>query len=234
MKKFLAVLLAVITAFGCLAVGAFAEETTTPELSPSGYYVGQILKPGDEIKSTYSTCEALLVKYSVGADDRDNVTSEMQSLYASEEFKGVVSFRDNVASFTSGDLYKGVYKVLAVGDTVGEMEVENGKFKAAVELKSDDEDDEKEIELKIDYDYAKTTYYQYTNVVAWEITSVKDFENSLTIELKAVFETREPTGFENFVEGLYVNWLKFLDWLGNILIKTVPPMIELWAKILGK
>lgn len=73
MKKFLAVLLAVITAFGCLAVGAFAEETTTPELSPSGYYVGQILKPGDEIKSTYSTCEALLVKYSVGADRKSVV-----------------------------------------------------------------------------------------------------------------------------------------------------------------
>lgn len=235
MKKLLSVLLAVVMAFGCFAVGAFAEETTEPTLSASGYYVGQILKAGDQIKSAYTTCESLTVKYYVGTDDRDNVTSELQSLYASDDFKGVVSFRDNVASFTSGDLYKGVYTVLDVGDQVGEMEVENGTFKAAVEIKPKDEKDEdKEIKLSIDYEYTKTTLIQYTSVVGWEITRIGDYENSLTLELKAVFETREPNGFESFLETLYTKWLEYLDWVGDILIKIIPPMVEFWAKLLGK
>jgi len=235
MKKFLSVLLAVVMAFGCFAVGAFAEETTEPELSASGYYVGQILKAGDQIKSKYTTCESLIVKYYVSTDDRDNVTSELQSLYAADDFKGVVSFRDNVASFTSGELYKGVYTVLGVGDQVGEMETENGKYKAAVEIKPKDEKDEdKEIKLFIDYEYKKTTLLQYTSIVGWEITKIGDYENSLSLELKAVFETREPNGFESFLESLYVKWLEYLDWVGDILIKIIPPMVEFWAKLLGK
>ncbi len=211
MKKFLAILLAVITAFGCLAVGAFAadEGTTGPTLSPSGYYVGQRLKPGDKITSAFTTCDSLMVTYTVGKDDRDNVTSECQSLFAEDTFKGVVSFRDNIASFTSGDLYKGSYTVLGVGDAVTEMEVENGTFKAAVELKyKDEKDEDKEVELFVDYEYAKTTLLQYTDITAWEITSLSDTEYEIKMTLQAVFETREPNGFESFLESLYTGWLK--------------------------
>lgn len=235
MKKFLSVLLAAVMALGCFAVGAFAEETApeAPELTASGFYVGQRLKAGDEIKSVYDSCESLIVKYYVGVEDRDNVTSEMQATYASEDFKGVVSFRDNIASFTSGELYKGVYYVLGLGGTVSEMETENGKFSTGFDI-DPDEDDDVVPEIKIDYKHSKTTLIQYTSLVAWEITSVKDYEKSLTLELKAVYETREPNGFESFLESLYNIWLDYLDWVGDILIKVVPALVEFSAKMLGK
>jgi hypothetical protein len=87
--------------------------------------------------------------------------------------------------------------------------------------------------LNIDYTYAKTTYYQYTTVTAWEVVFVNETENGITINLQAVYETREPTGGEAFVEKLYVKWLAFLDVLGNVLIKVTPKLLAFWAKILG-
>ena len=48
-----------------------------------------------------------------------------------------------------------------------------------------------------------------------------------------MYETREPNGFEAFVEKLYVNWLKFLDKLGDFLIPIVPKIIHFWARLLG-
>ena len=234
MKKFLSVLLAAVMALGCFAVGAFAEEAPeAPELTASGFYVGQRLEAGDKITSAYDKCESLIVKYYVGVEDRDNVTSAMQATYASENFKGVVSFRDNIASFTSGELYKGVYYIRGLGDTVSEMEIENGKYVTGFEV-DPDEDDDVVPEFKIDYKHSKTTLIQYTSLVAWEITSVKDYNTSLALELKAVYETREPNGFESFLESLYNIWLDYLDWVGDILIKVLPALVEISAKMLGK
>lgn len=239
MKKILAILLAVLSVFGCFAIGAAAEDAEEPAKTASGYYVGQLLTPGTKITSAYETCETFMFTYSVSRDDAENVTSALQSKYANESFVGLVSFRDNVASFTSGDLYAGTYTVKAVGDAVDEMEVKNGEFKSGLDIQSAlSKEEQKELKnditLAIDYDYAKTTYYQYTTVTAWEITSVVDMENSLNIKVKAVYETREPSGFENFVEGVYVKWCAFLDKLGDVLLNVVPKLIAFWAKILGK
>lgn len=248
MKKCLSVLLAVLLAAGCMSVGAFAVdgEAEEPVKTDSGYYVGQLLKAGDKITSVHETCEALRVRYSVGAKDAENVTSALQKKYASEEFTGVVSFQDSTASFSTGDVYAGEYTVKDVGDTVGEMETENGTFETALDiyngLTKEDQDaldkqlkkkKQQEFTLTIDYEYAKTTYYQYTTITAWEIVYVNETENGLTINLQAVYETREPTGGEAFVEKLYVKWLAFLDVLGDVLIKLTPKLLAFWAKILG-
>lgn len=240
MKKVLAILLAVLSVLGCFAVSASALDGEEPNKTESGYYIGQILTPGAEIKSAFETCETFVFTYSVAKEDAENVTSALQGKYADESFVGLVSFRDNIASFTSGELYAGTYIVKAAGDTVGEMEVKNGEFKSGMDIQGTLSKDElkelkdKDLELSIDYDYAKTTYYQYTTITAWEITSVVDTENSLTIKVKAVYETREPTGFESFVEKMYTNWCIFLDKLGDVLLKVVPKLIAFWAKILGK
>lgn len=247
LKKCLSVLLAVLLAVGCMAVGAYAVdgEPLEPAKTDSGYYVGQILKPGDKITSVHETCEALRVRYSVSADDAENVTSALQKKYASEDFIGVVSFQDSTASFTSGDDYKGEYTVKNVGDEISEMETENGTFESALEIyngltKEDQEALDKQLKkkkqafvLNIDYTYAKTTYYQYTTITAWEVVFVNETENGITINLQAVYETREPTGGEAFVEKLYVKWLAFLDVLGDMLLKTTPKLLAFWAKILG-
>ncbi len=243
LKKCLSVLLAVLFTVGCMSVCAYAVDggAEEPVKTDSGYYVGQIIKPGDKITSVHDTCEMLTVVYFVGSKDAENVTSALQKQYASEDFVGLVSFRDNVASFTSGEDYAGVYTVKGVGDEVSEMEVENGKFKDALDIYKDldkevqEQLDKKkqEVVLSIDYEYAKTTYYQYTTITAWEVFSVNETANALTVRLQAVYETREPTGAESFVEKLYVKWLAFLDVLGNALLKITPKLIAFWAKILG-
>ena len=243
LKKSLSVLLAVLLAVSCMAVCTYAadEQPEEPVKTDSGYYVGQILKPGDKITSVHETCEMLTVGYSVSSKDAENVTSALQKKYASKDFVGVVSFRDNVASFTSGDVYAGVYTVKGVGDEVNEMETEVGKYMTALDIyngldsetQKQMEKKKQEIVLAIDYEYAKTTYYQYTTVTSWEVVFVKESENALNIRLQAVYETREPTGGENFVEKLYVKWLAFLDVLGNALLKITPKLISFWAKILG-
>lgn len=187
----------------------------------------------------YDTCDTFVFTYTVSKEDAENVSSALQGKYADESFVGLVSFRDNIASFSSGEEYAGTYNVKAAGAVVGEMEVKNGDFKDAMEIQSSLSDEQKkelkgDLALTLDFDYAKTTYYQYTTVTAWEITKVVDNANALNITVKAVFETREPTGAENFVEGVYANWVKFLDKLGDLLIKIVPKMVAVWAKILGK
>ena len=113
------------------------------------------------------------------------------------------------------------------------MEIENGKYVTGFEV-DPDEDDDVVPEFKIDYKHSKTTLIQYTSLVAWEITSVKDYNTSLALELKAVYETREPNGFESFLESLYNIWLDYLDWVGDILIKVLPALVEISAKMLGK
>lgn len=247
LKKIVSVLLAVLLTVGCLAVCTYAAdgEAEEPVKTDSGYYVGQLLKPGDKITSVYETCEMLTVGYSVGGEDVENVTSALQKQYASDKFIGVVSFRDNIASFTSGDVYAGAYTVKTIGDQVAEMETENGKYKTALEIYNDlDTDAQKaldkqlkkknqEFTLSIDYEYGKTTYYQYTTLTAWEVIYVNETENAITIRLQAVYETREPAGAEVFVEKLYVKWLAFLDVLGNVLLKTTPKLLAFWARILG-
>ena len=248
LKKCLSVLLAVLLTAGCMAVCTYAVdgEAEEPVKTDSGYYVGQRIAPGDKITSVYETCDALSVTYSIGKQDVENVTSAQQKAYAGEEFNGVVSFRDNIASFTTGDVYAGEYTVKNVGDEVSEMEVENGTFKNALEIYNDlDEDAQKALDkqlkkkkqqefvLTIDYTYAKTTYYQYTSITAWEVVYVAETENAITIRLQAVYETREPTGSEVFVEKLYVKWLAFLDVLGNVLLKVTPKMLAFWALLLG-
>lgn len=246
-KKCLSVLLAVLMTIGCMTVCASAAdaEPEEPVKTDSGYYVGQILKPGDQITSVYETCDMLTVGYSVGSSDAENVTSAQQKAYASEDFSGLVSFRDTIASFTSGDVYKGVYTVKGAGDEVTEMETENGKYQTALEIYNGLSEDaqkaldkqlkkqKKDFALTIDYEYAKTTYYQYTTITGWEVIYVTETENAITIRLQAVYETREPTGTESFVEQLYAKWRAFLDVLGDILIKLVPQFVALWAKILG-
>lgn len=240
MKKVLSILLAVLTVIGCFAIGASAvdAEPEEPVKTESGYYVGQRIKPGETITSVNETCEMLAVTYSIGRADAEEVTSALQKQYANPAFVGVVSFRDNIASFSSGDLYKGVYTVKSVGDTVDEMETENGTFKTATDIYNglDKEVQKKlksDIVLKIDYEHSKTTYYQYTTITEWEVNYVNETANGLTIRLQAVYETREPNGFESFVEKLYVNWLKFLDKLGDFLIPIVPKIIHFWARLLG-
>lgn len=246
LKKSLSVLLAVLFTIGCMTVGAYAVdgEVEEPVKTDSGYYVGQIIKPGDTITSVHETCEMLTVGYCVSTQDAENVTSALQKEYANENFKGVSAFRDNVASFSSGDVYKGVYTVKSVGDEVSEMETENGKFQTALDIYNGLSSDEQkaldkqlkrkkqDFVLKIDYEYAKTTYYQYTTVTAWKVVSVTESENAIAIRLEAVFETREPTGMESFVEQLYTKWRAFLDMLGDVLIKLVPQFIAEWAEIL--
>jgi hypothetical protein len=247
LKKCLSVLLAVLFTVGCMAVCASAADgdVDEPVKTDSGYYVGQILKPGDTITSVYDTCEMLTVSYSVSSEDAENVTSALQKAYASEDFVGVSSFRDNIASFSSGDVYKGVYTVKGVGEEVNEMETESGKYQTALDIYNAlDSDAQKALDkqlkkkkqefvLTIDYDYAKTTYYQYTSITAWEVVYVNETENAITIRLQAVYETREPTGWESFVEQLYSKWRAFLDVLGDILIKLVPQLVSFWAKLLG-
>lgn len=246
LKKCLSVLMAVLFAVSCMAVCYAADgDAEEPVKTDSGYYVGQILKPGDKITSVHETCEMLTVAYTIGKKDVENVTSQLQKTYASEDFKGVVAFRDNIASFTSGDVYSGVYTVKGVGDQVNEMETENGTFKTALDIYNDlTKDEQKALDkqlkkkkqdftLSIDYEYAKTTYYQYTTITGWEIVLVNESENAITIRLQAVYETREPTGSESFVEKIYVKWLAFLDVLGNALLKITPKLLAFWATILG-
>lgn len=243
LKKSLSVFLAVLFAVSCMAICTSAAdgEVEEPVKTDSGYYVGQILKPGDKITSVHETCEMLSVDYSVAGKDAENVTSALQKKYASKDFIGLVSFHDSIASFTSGDVYAGVYTVKNVGDTVNEMETKNGEYSTALDIyNSLTKDEQKQldkkkqkIELTIDYEYAKATYYQYTTITSWEVIYVNETENEITIRLQAVFETREPTGGETFVEKIYVKWCAFLDVLGNALLKIVPKLIAFWARILG-
>jgi hypothetical protein len=257
LKKVLCILLTVLTVIGCLTVCVSAADGTVedpanptteepavttpeePEKSPSGYYVGQILKPGDKVTSFSETCETLVVNYKIGDEDVEQVTSALQKTYA-KEVNGVVVFRDNIASFTSGEFFGGVYTVKGHGDKVDEMETEDG-YKTALdifngldkEVQKKYKKQKKEIVLKIDYEHSKTTYYQYTTITGWKVTNIEDSENSLRLTLEAVYETREPTKMESFVEKLYVKWLEFLDVLGNLLLKITPKLVSFWAKLLG-
>ena len=240
MKKLLSILLAVLTVFSCLAVGVSAADADTqePVKTDSGYYVGQRFKPGDKITSVYDTCEMLTVSYMVSRADAENVTSALQKKYADPSFVGVVSFRDNIASFTSGELYAGSYTVKGAGSEVDEMETVNGTYKTGLDIygamsKEAKDKVKGDIVLSIDYEYAKTTYYQYTTITEWEVNYVNESANSLTIRLQAVYETREPNGFESFVEKIYVKWLAFLDVLGDHFIRVLPKVLAFWARLLG-
>ena len=240
MKKVLSILLAVLTVFGCLAVGAYAEDAQPeePVKTDSGYYVGQRIKAGEEIKSVHDTCAMLTVSYFISRDDTEFISSKMQKQYADPSFVGVVSFRDIAANFTEGDRYKGVYPVKGIGDTVDEMEVLNGTYKSGSEIYNSMSKEEKkkikdEIVLSIDYAHSKTTLIQYTTFAEWEIFGVIETENSLNIRLQAVYETREPEGVEPVLEQLYSKWLAFLDVVGDYLIPIVPELLHRLAKLLG-
>lgn len=241
LKKSLSILLAVLFAAGCLTVCAGAVDADEPVKTDSGYYVGQIIKPGDKITSVHETCEMLTVGYSVGSADAENVSSALQKAYASEAFVGLVSFRDSIASFSSGEEYAGTYTVKGPGEEVNEMETENGVYKTASdiynaldkEVREKMEKRKKEIVLTIDFDYAKTTYYQYTTITEWEVVYVSESDNSLNVRLQAVFETREPNEKEAVVEKIYSAWQAFLDMLGDTLLQIVPKVIAFFAEFLG-
>ena len=241
MKKVLAVLLAVLSIFSCFAVAVSAADAAQePKVSDSGLYVGQIFAPGDTIKSAFpETCESLIVTYTISADDAEHVASKLQGKYADADFYGVISFRDNVASFSSGERFAGVYPVKDIGDEVDEMEITNGKFQSGAEItaalpKEERKKLKEDIVLNIDYAHDKDTLIQYTSLVGWEVVSFTDIKDSIEVKFKAVYETREPNGFENFLEKIYTKWCDFLDMIGDHWIKLVPEIFASVAKILGK
>ena len=241
MKKVIALTLAVLTAFSCLAVCASAADGDAPQTTPSGFYVGQQIKPGDELKSAFENCSTFIMVYSVDTADAENVTSAWQKKFCDDTITGVTTFRDNIASFSADETYKGVYTVKGQGDVVGEIETGYRVYQSATDIYTSMKEDElkaigirKEFNLTIDYEYAYTTYNQYTFITAWEITKVQDTESELSIRVKAVFETREPTKWEAFQEKMYDHWMAFLDKIGDVLLKIVPKMMAFWAKVLGK
>lgn len=240
MKKTIALLLTVLTVMGC-AFCAFAADgdATEPAASPSGYTDGQILKVGDEIRSSFEECGSLTVIYSVSAEDAESVTSAWQAKFSDESIRGVASFRD--IAYKASEDFKGFLTVKGSGDTVAELEVANGEFKSATNIYTSLSKDElkalgirKQFTLTIDYDYAHTTKNQYTTVNSWKIVSIRDDETALELQLEAVFETREPTSFESFQEKLFNAWNAFLDKIGDRLLIIVPKLIAFLARILGK
>lgn len=246
MKRFIAILLSLLMLTGCFIMGVSAADAEPvdpeePEIvkTDSGFYKGQIFAVGDKIKSVHEECDMLTVKYSIGTEDKDHVTSALQKTYADSKFNGVVSFRDTIASFSTGDTYKGEYTIAGVGSTVTEMETKNGEFKSAAEILSSLTTDEQKklkngITLKIDYEHDKETLIQYTTLTGWEIVDVMESSTSLEMSLRAIYTTRERSGFENFLEKLYTKWLGFLDKVGDLLIPVVPKVVEFWARLLGK
>ena len=240
MKKVIALLLAVLAVCGCM-VSAFAAEGDAPATTPSGYYVGQQIKPGEQLKSSFETCSNFLIVYSVDVADAENVTSDWQKKFSDDTITGIATFRDSILSFSEDENYKGVYTVKGQGDVVGELETSYRTYKSAVEIYTSMNEDElkamrirKQFDLTIDYDYAHTTRNQYTTVTAWEVVSVQDNEETLSFRVKAVFETREPTSYEAFQEKVHTRWMAFLDKIGDLLLKIVPKMFAFWAKVLGK
>lgn len=238
MKKTIALLMSVLFVMGCVfcVSAADAEE---PQKTPSGYYVGQKLEIGSEIKSSFEDCGTLSVTYTVAAADAEFVTSALQKKFSDPSLPGVASFRD-VADKSSED-FSGKLTVKGGGDKVDQLEIKLREFQSATAIYTSMSEDErkekrirKEFDLTIDYDYAHTTYNQYTSIAAWEIVSIRDDESALEIRVKAVFETREPNGFESFQEKMYDAWKAFLDKLGDALLKIVPKIIAFWARVLGK
>ena len=241
MKKVIALFLAVLAAFSCCMLSASAAEGDAPNTTPSGFYVGQKLTPGTQVKSAFESCSTFTIIYSVDTADAENVTSEWQKKFCDDSITGVATFRDSILSFDTDEAYKGVYTIKGQGDVVGELETKYRTYQSAVEIfTSTDEDTlkamriRKQFDLTIDYDYAHTTYNQYTFITAWEVVSVQDSENAISLRVKAVFETREPTDFEAFQEKTHENWMKFLDKIGDVLLKIVPKIVAFWAKVLGK
>lgn len=230
MKKAFSVLLAATVVFSCLGMSVYADDPVTT--TPSGFYVGQILKVGDSFSSFYSGVEFCAVTYAIAEEDVENVTSALGSAYA--DALAMTQFRDEIASFTSQ--YGGVYTVKGGGEDVDNMMDNSGKFIPASDIKTGD-DKSVEIVLTIDYKYARTTYYDYTTITAWEVTKVsQDDEGGLDIALKAIWTTREPTSTETFVEKLYAKYISvrdaLLDILGNYLLKLFPAFLATWAQFL--
>ena len=240
MKKTIALLLTVLAVFSCFSMGvSAAADTEEPQKTASGFYVGQQLKTGEAIRSSFDTCTSIVVIYSVDKADAENVTSAWQAKFSDESVKGVARFRDTLTN--KQEAFANGYTIKGVGDVVSELETEYNQFQNATEIYASLTEDElkalkikQQFELTIDYDYAHTTYNQYNYIAAWEITTVQDGESSLEIRAKAVFATREPTNYEQFQEKNYANWLKFLDKLGDLLLKIVPKIFAIWAKMLGK
>ena len=241
MKKSIALLLAVLAAFSCFMISASAVDGDAPNTTPSGYYIGQQIKPGDKLTSVFETCSTFAIIYSVDVADAENVTSEWQKKFCDDTITGVATFRDSILSFAEDETYQGVYTVKGQGDVVSELETSYRTYKSATDIYTSLKEDErkamrirKEFDLTLDYDYAHTTRNQYTTITAWEIVSVQDDEETLSLRVKAVFETREPTGYEAFQEKNYERWMAFLDKIGDVMLKVLPKIMAFWAKVLGK
>lgn len=242
MKKVIALFLAVLAAFSCCMISASAAaDAEEPNKTPSGFYVGQQIKPGEVLKSSFEECNTFTIVYSVDAADAENVTSDWQKKFCDDTITGVATFRDSILSFDTDEAYMGAYTLKGQGDVVGELETSYRTYKSAVEIYTSMDEDtlkamriRKQFDLTIDYDYAYTTYNQYTTITAWEIVSVQDDASALSLRVKAVFETREPTSFEAFQEKVHDRWMAFLDKIGDVLLKVIPKIFAFWAKVLGK
>lgn len=242
MKKTIALFLAVLAVCSCFTFCTFAEDAEEPQKTPSGLYVGQQLIPGETtIRSYYDTCTSIVVYYGVDKADADNVTSALQAKFANDTVKGVARFRDMIASTDTDVTFSDGYTIKGDGDIVDALETDYNDFRTSDEIRGSYSEDELKalriqdgLDIKIDYDYAHTTYNQYTSIGAWEITSVQDGESTLEIRVKAVFQTREPNEKEQTQEKLYTMWLNFLDKIGDVLLKIVPAIVSTISKLLGK
>ncbi|NLO46192.1 MAG: hypothetical protein GX107_06835 [Clostridiales bacterium] len=217
MKKALAIILAAATALLCLGVTVYADE---PALSPSGFYVGQVLEVGYSFSSFFDA-EMCVVTYTVGVDEVENVTSGLGKKFAPD--LPITQFRDSIPSFVSQ--YGGIYTVKGYGEEVKNMMDNKGEFVASTDLKTGSKDDE--VIITIDYKYNETTLYKYMSISGWTVVKInKDNSYDLDITLEPVWSKREPTKLEAFGETLYTQYLVVRDILrdifGNVMLEALP------------
>jgi len=242
MKKAIAILLAVLSVFGCLAVFASADVEGTPAIPA----VDDILSVDDKIKSEFSP-GTVEVFYKIAEDDYEHITSALGNKLASKILPELTSFCDEVKdSFqipVAQNGLGGVYTVLGIGSEVPKIYVDtvdkNGNavkgYKEADDIKVpilglDEKKDS--FSIAIDYSYVETTYRKYYSLKGWKVVEVTDSAAKLSVTLEAQWEKREPTGSDEFVEKIYAIWLRFLDILGEAFLDLFPATLKVYADYL--
>lgn len=225
MKKALAIILAAATILGCFGISVYAED---PAITPSGFYIGQVLNVGDTFSSFYGANNCT-VTYRINADEVENVTSELGSKYAPE--LPLTQFCDSITGgFTE---YGGVYTVIGFGDEVRSMMNDKGEFIDATDIETDSND---EFVFTIDFKYSEKTLFDYMYISGWTVVKVLDDSRDINIVLEAVWATREPTKAEAFGEALYARYLVIRDILrdifGNYMLDALPKFLANWAQFL--
>ncbi|MCL2507874.1 MAG: hypothetical protein FWF05_01720 [Oscillospiraceae bacterium] len=230
MKKTIAILLAVISVFGCLTVFAFAEETDTAVVPQ----VGDVLAVGAKIKSGLDANKCDVI-YTINSDDAGTVTSALGSKVMGA-LKNPTEFFDEVFNFQFSEENggrDGVYDLLGIGGSVMKILTEKG-YLSATEIGQQLNLDIAAI--NIDYVYNETTYYSYYSLSGWKVIEVNDSEYTFAVKLEAQWTAREQTGTEEIVEAIYAQvmavWNTILDILGNGLMRLVPQLIKGWADVL--